>query len=193
MAALAGLDLAAPTGPPTVKGIGLARLATLVARARHLWEPDPTPFADDPVAGERDSFAAAMALLASAPDAPVYVYSAYERTSYRKLQARYPDVCSCDEIDALFDPARTVDLLTSIVCPLTEWPASDRSIKTLARMCGFEWRDSDPSGANSIEWFRSWQSTGDPATRERIVRYNEDDVIATRVLLDASLKLPIRA
>ena len=149
-------------------------------------------FADDPAQGERDAFAAAMGLLRSEPPAPVYVYSSYERTSFRTLQARYPDVCTADEIEALFDPARTIDLL-AIVRRLTEWPASDRSIKTLARLCGFEWRDVDPSGANSIEWFRSWRTGGDPATRERIIRYNEDDVIATRVLLDALLALPVRA
>lgn len=148
-------------------------------------------FADDPAAGERDAFAAAMALLRSEPHGPVYVYSCYERTSFRTLQARYPGVCTAGEVEALFDPARTVDLL-AIVRRMTEWPASDRSIKTLAKLCGFAWRDSDPSGANSIEWFRSWRAGGDPATHERIIRYNEDDVIATRVLLDALLRLPVR-
>lgn len=149
-------------------------------------------FADDDRTGEREAFRSALAVLASKPDAPIYVYSAYERTSYRTLQARYPDVCGAGEIEALFAPERTVDLLTAIVRPLTEWPASDRSIKSLARLCGFTWRDSDPSGANSIEWYRSWQASRDPATRQRIIDYNEDDVIATRVLLDALLNLPVR-
>jgi predicted RecB family nuclease len=148
-------------------------------------------FADDPELGERKAFAEAMALLRSAPAAPIYVYSSYERTSFRTLQARYPEVCRPEEIETLFHPSRTIDLL-AIVRRMTEWPASDRSIKTLARMCGFEWRDSDPSGANSIEWFRSWRAKGDPAIRERIVRYNNDDVIATRVVLDALLVLPVR-
>lgn len=149
-------------------------------------------FADDPDRGERDAFEGVMTLLRSDPAAPVFVYSAYERTSFRNLQSRYQDVCAAEEIEALFDPSRTIDLLTAIVRPLTEWPVSDRSIKTLARLCGFEWRDTDPSGANSIEWYRTWQRTGDAAVRERIVRYNEDDVIATRVLLDALIALPVR-
>lgn len=148
-------------------------------------------FADDPDQGEREAFADVMTLLRSDPSAPIYVYSAYERTSFRTLQARYPEVCAADEIEALFHPRRTIDLLTSIVRPLTEWPASDRSIKTLARLCGFEWRDPDPSGAASIEWFRRWRATGDPAIRERIVQYNMDDVIASRVLLDALLAMPV--
>ena len=148
-------------------------------------------FADEGRAGERDAFAAALRLLATDPAAPVYVYSAYERVSYLRLQRRYPDVCSVADIEALFEPRRTVDLLTAVVRPLTEWPAHDRSIKSLARLCGFEWRDADPSGANSIEWHRTWTRTRDVAVRERIIRYNEDDVIASRVLLDALIGLPI--
>ncbi|MEB3067502.1 hypothetical protein, partial [Parvimonas micra] len=60
--------------------------------------------------GERLAFAGAMALLASDPAAPVYYYSRYERTCYRELQRRYPDVCSESDVELLFDPARAVDL-----------------------------------------------------------------------------------
>jgi predicted RecB family nuclease len=41
-----------------------------------------------------------------------------------------------------------------------------------------------PSGAASIEWFDQWIKTGDPAIRQRILDYNEDDCRPTRVLLD---------
>ena len=34
----------------------------------------------------------------------IYYYSKYERTLYRKLQAKYPDVCSANDIEELFDP-----------------------------------------------------------------------------------------
>jgi predicted RecB family nuclease len=64
------------------------------------------------------------------------------------------------------------------------WPTRDHSIKTLAKGLGFKWRDDNPSGAASIEWFDQWVRTGDPAIRQRILDYNEDDCRATRVLLD---------
>ncbi len=41
-----------------------------------------------------------------------------------------------------------------------------------------------PSGAASIEWFDRWVKGRDPADRQRILDYNEDDCRATRVLLD---------
>ena len=118
------------------------------------------------------------------PTATIWYYSKYERTLYRKLQARYPDVCSAEAIEALFDPARAVDLYNDVVTKATEWPTNDQSIKTLAKYLGFTWRDTNPSGAASIEWFDQWVRTRDPAVRSRILDYNEDDCKATRVLLD---------
>ena len=141
---------------------------------------------------ERDAFAGAMTLLASDPAAPVYYYSRYERTCYRELWRRYPDVCGEAEIEALFDPARSVDLLSEVVMPSTEWPLRDLSIKTLARHLGFSWRDAQAGGAASIEWYVRWRETGDPALRARILDYNDDDVRASAVLLDGLIALPVR-
>jgi len=66
----------------------------------------------------------------------------------------------------------------------TEWPTNDHSIKTLAKYLGFNWRDKNPSGAASIEWYGRWIEGKDLAIKKRILDYNEDDCRATRVLLD---------
>ena len=98
---------------------------------------------------ERDAFAAAYAYLAAQADAAIYFYSKYERTVYRQLQAKYPDVCDADAIEQLFDPPRAVDLYGDVVVQATEWPTRDHSIKTLAKYLGFTWRDA-PSLGRSI-------------------------------------------
>jgi uncharacterized protein len=133
---------------------------------------------------EREAFAQAYAYLTQEANSAIYYYSKYERTQYRKLQEKYPDVCSADDIERLFDPARAVDLYGDVVIKATEWPTRDHSIKTLAKHLGFSWRDTHPSGAASIEWFDRWCREGDPAVKQRILDYNEDDCRATRVLLD---------
>lgn len=133
---------------------------------------------------ERAAFASAMAYFTGLPDARIYYYSKYERTIYRKLQAKFPDVCTADDIERLFEPSRAIDLYGDVVIKATEWPTRDHSIKTLARYLGFAWRDAHPSGAASIEWFDRWCKDGNPETRRRILDYNEDDCRATRVLLD---------
>jgi predicted RecB family nuclease len=143
--------------------------------------------------GERDAFASVWNLIRSRPGAVIYVYSAYEKTQYRKLAARYPEVCSVEEVDALFGPGgRVVDLYTGVVRPSTEWATEDFSVKTLAKRLGFKWRDTDPSGASSIQWFDEWARTGNGTVKQRILDYNEDDCVAMRVLLEGIKKLPVR-
>lgn len=139
---------------------------------------------DESAAEEKRAFAESFAFLAADPAAHIYYYSKYERTIYRKLQQRYPDVCTAEEIDALFSAERATDLYFDVVTRATEWPTRDYSIKSLAKYLGFSWRDTHPSGAASIEWFDRWVKGRDPTVRQRILDYNEDDCVATRVLLD---------
>lgn len=142
-------------------------------------------FADVPSAeAEKKAFSEAWAYVQSSQPCALYFYSKYERTWWRKLRERYPDVATEEQIDALFDPGTAIDLYYDVVAPYTEWPTNDHSIKTLASYLGFEWRDASPSGAESIEWYHRWVETTDPDIRQRILEYNEDDCRATRVLLD---------
>ena len=143
-------------------------------------------------AAERDAFAQAMDIFRRFPDALVVHYTKYERTEYRRLAAAYPDVASPAQIEALFSAPRALDLYTDVVKSGSEWPTHDFSIKSLAKHCGFNWRDVDPSGAASIEWFERWARSRDPRFRQRLLAYNEDDCRAMRVVLDRLKALPIR-
>lgn len=141
--------------------------------------------AEEPSAeAEEKAFHDTWQYLAALPDeASVYYYSKYERTAFRNLAERYPAVCSTAEVEALFAQPRMIDLLYDVVYK-TEWPTNNRSIKTLARYLGFQWRDLNPSGAASIEWYHQWSESRDPTVLQRILDYNEDDCRAMVVLLD---------
>jgi predicted RecB family nuclease len=142
-------------------------------------------FADEVSAdAERQAFAAAYSYLTQEGHRTIYYYSKHERTKYRQLQKKYPDVCTPDDIEKLFEPPEATDLYFDVVFPATEWPTRDHSLKTLAKYLGFEWRDAHPSGAASIEWFDRWCRDRDLEVKQRILDYNEDDCRATRVLLD---------
>jgi predicted RecB family nuclease len=142
---------------------------------------------------ERAAFLAAMGVFRAYPNAAVVHYSKYERTEYRKLQTKYPDISSVQEIEALYSTPRAFDLLYDATRPASEWPTMDYSIKTLAQWCGFNWRDSDPSGAASIQWFDQWVRTQDPAIKQRLLDYNEDDCVAMRIVMDAMKGFEVRA
>lgn len=141
---------------------------------------------------ERELFARALAYLRSRPDRVLYYYSPHERTIWRQLQKRFPDVANAAEIEAIFDTVRSVDLLYRVVNTASEWPTHNHTIKSLATRLGFQWRDENPSGAASIEWFARWADSRDETYKSRLLRYNEDDCRATRVLLDGIRRLPVR-
>lgn len=85
-----------------------------------------------------------------------------------------------------------IDLYFDVVKKATEWPLYDQSIKTLAQYLGFHWRDSDPSGVASIEWYNRWLESGDPAIKQRILDYNQDDCLATGIVVDGIRTLPVK-
>jgi len=99
-------------------------------------------------------------------DHVVYYYTKHERTKYRKLQQKYPAVCSAADVEALFSPGRSFDLFYDAVFK-SEWPTLDWSINSLAKFLKFKWRDANPSGAASIEWFDQWVKTGDEKIKQR--------------------------
>ena len=61
-------------------------------------------------------------------------------------------------------------------------------IKKVAPAFGFDWRDDDPGGLQSQGWLLDARSAADEsvrlAARQRLLRYNEDDVAATAAIRD---------
>lgn len=141
---------------------------------------------------EKAAFAEAWRFVREHPDAVVYSYSAYERTTWKKLAQAYPDVAREEDVLALFDQPIFVDLYSDVVRSKMIWPTHSMSIKALATYLGFRWRDVDPSGAASVQWFHEWVESGDVEIWNRILAYNEDDCRAMRVLADAVRRLARR-
>ena len=113
--------------------------------------------------------------LSLAEDDTYYVYSHKERTTLRQLMERY----SLDQ--NVFDRyvGKEYDLYTKLIVDYSDWPTFSYSIKHIAKMVGFRWRDPDPSGANSIAWFNEYlDNPSHTSLLNRILRYNEDDCLA---------------
>jgi predicted RecB family nuclease len=121
----------------------------------------------------------------------VYYYSPYEKTIWKKLGQKYPEIITPSELESFFRSPLVIDLYSDIVRKYTEWPTYSYSIKDLAKYLGFRWRDESPSGAESIEWYHRWLEKRKQEIKERILQYNEDDCIAMRVLLEGIKNLPV--
>ncbi len=114
----------------------------------------------------------------------MYYYSSYEKTQYKNLVRKYPKIADLDDVEWLFDKEHSIDLYLDVVKPCTEWPTYNYSVKTLAQHLGFQWRDENPSGAASIQWFNEWREDKNPEKLQRILHYNEDDCTAMMWIKD---------
>ncbi|HAX17761.1 MAG TPA: hypothetical protein DCY00_04095 [Actinobacteria bacterium] len=100
-------------------------------------------------------------------DYAVYYYSHHEKTTYKRLHKRYPEVISMEKLEKFFENPNVIDLY-NIVQKQTDWPVSSYWLKTLATYLGFKWRDETPSGALSIQWFNKYLETKDDSILNRI-------------------------
>ncbi len=135
----------------------------------------------DPGEDEAAVWARFLAVVSALPpDAVFYTYTDYEDRHIRRLAQRYGG-------DEVATPLlhRTCDIYAALkrsaVLPLQNY-----SLKTVAPYLGFEWRDEDPGGAQSIGWWRAYRedATRNAPLRERLLAYNEDDCIATFMVRD---------
>ncbi|MEL6938056.1 MAG: TM0106 family RecB-like putative nuclease [Cyanobacteria bacterium J06598_1] len=115
-----------------------------------------------------------LALVDSYPDAPVYHFCPYEAQTVARLGQLYGS--NGVDIDQLL--TRFVDIHKRIVDTVA-LPVESYALKHLARWMGFEWRDEDANGAQSICWYDDWLNSGDRTHLDTILRYNEDDCEAT--------------
>lgn len=124
-------------------------------------------------------------------DFVIYFYGTHEPTAYKRLQEKYPTVVMPHYMEEVFSKKskKTIDLYSDVICRCTEWPLHSYSVKNIAMFLGFFWRDKNPSGADSIEWFNSYTSSKDQKILDRILEYNEDDCKAMLVIKDRLLKL----
>ena len=95
-----------------------------------------------------------------------------------------PGVPEVDTVRSFVASSQWVDLFGAVreqfLC------AHGKGLKTIAPAAGFAWRDPEAGGENSMRWYRAAVGLDggepDPAQRQRLLDYNEDDVRATWTL-----------
>ncbi len=108
------------------------------------------------------------------PDAPIFHFCPYEVQTVKRLGEFYNT--PIERIEPLL--RRFVDLHERVT-RVAILPVESYALKPIARWLGFDWRDPDANGAQSIYWFAQWIDTGELRYLEAILRYNEDDCRAT--------------
>ena len=108
------------------------------------------------------------------PEAQIFHFSEYEVETIKRLATLYNT------------PKLSTKVLLSRFVDLHHWvtktvilPVESYSLKSLANWLGFEWREAQGSGDQSVCWYDSWLTTQDRTFLDAILSYNEDDCYAT--------------
>lgn len=113
------------------------------------------------------------------PQAPIFHFCPYEVDTVKRLAQLYgtPKAQLIPLLERFIDVYEEVTQLVVL-------PTESYALKTVARWLGFQWRNPEASGSQSIFWYDRWLETGERALLDAIVEYNEDDCLATRHLKD---------
>lgn len=113
------------------------------------------------------------------PQAPIYHFSDYEVETVTRLAHLYG--ITGGTLGAL--RSRFIDLHTLVTGTVT-LPVEGYSLKQVAKWLGFSWRNAEITGADCVCLYDQWLARGDRTLLDQVIRYNEDDCLATHCLKD---------
>lgn len=124
-----------------------------------------------------------------------YYYGHHEPSMFRKLAERHqdePGVPTVEEVERFFDLKNVVNLHRILKEELV-WPTPTLGLKDIAKWVRFTWRDEDPSGDNSMAWYKSAVESEEEeerdAMRTRLIQYNADDTAAQQAVREWLIRL----
>ena len=114
-------------------------------------------------------------------DYVIYHYASYERTHLKTMMKKYEidEATKKTVLDYLID-------VHKVATDSVAFPTYGNGLKQIAPYIGFRWRHKDVSATESIAMYLDYvnNSEGSEIKFQKIIDYNEDDCIATRVIKD---------
>ena len=143
------------------------------------------PFWGNGADDEKTIWYALLDLLNQYPDAPIYHYGSYELRTIIKLAKRY-------KTDSANLSARLINVHKQIHGKVY-FPVYSNRLKSVAALVGASWTHPDASGLQSIVWRYKWEKTHDDRYKDTLLKYNEEDCRALKLLVDALYKIQLSA
>lgn len=145
-------------------------------------------WADKP-ADEETIWSDFLRVLASIDGARVVHYGSYETAFFRRMRERYgkhvtPSIEGCI--------TKALNIL-SVIHDHVSFPTYSNGLKDIARYLGFQWSEGSASGLNAIMWRSRFESTGDPAFKSKLIKYNAEDCEALRIVTERVWTLAAKA
>lgn len=158
-------------------------------RAFATWEPVPTP--DEARSfGEFWSWFSRVRERAERTGRSFAAYCYNEQAENRWLLSSAQRFAGAPGVPPIADVHRFIaaESWIDLYAVVDKWflCAQGKGLKKIAPVAGFAWRDPEAGGENSMRWYRDAVGMDgmppDAAQRARLLVYNADDVLATKVL-----------
>ena len=105
--------------------------------------------------------------------APILLhYGSFETVFLRTMHERYGEPPGTSIAAAAVKSSINV---LSAMYGQVYFPAFSNGLKEIASVLGYAWKEEVLCGIESIVWRQRWDSSNDPSTKERLVRYNIQD------------------
>ena len=115
------------------------------------------------------------------PDAPIYHYGNYELKTLNRLEKKYPVTCESVK-------KRLVNI-SSFIYGRVYFPIWSNKLKELGKFVGASWTSPDASGLQSLVWRYDWEEKQNDDCKQMLMKYNEEDCRALRLLTDQLSKI----
>jgi predicted RecB family nuclease len=137
-------------------------------------------WADD-IEDEGEMWREFLTFVAQYPDVPIYHYGSYEPRVLNTLTRKY-------ETDSKPLIARLININKQIYGKVY-FPVYSNRLKEVAGFVGATWTSPDASGLQSLVWRHYWDETHDSQYKSTLLRYNEEDCRALKLLVDELSKI----
>jgi predicted RecB family nuclease len=132
---------------------------------------------------EQANFNRLFKLFDQYPDAEIYHYGSYESKALKLAVKKSPFLNYWPSIEKKM--VNLLGYLRTHVYP----PTYSNGLKDLGNYLNFKWQDAEADGFLSMSWRKQWEETGLDEWKDRLLKYNQDDCKALRVVHQWFLKL----
>jgi hypothetical protein len=130
---------------------------------------------------ERGMWAGAFEKIRQYPAAPIYHYGSYDRRAIERAGKKHQ--LPCDDV-----AGRMVNVASHIFGRVY-FPVRSNGLKDVGTFVGATWTSQEASGLQCLCWRSSWERTRSIEWKGQILRYNEEDCAALRLVADRLSKL----
>jgi len=117
-------------------------------------------------------------------NAQVFYYGSYEANVFRRIFGSV----STDKISELLLKQATNVL--SLIYANIYFPTYSNELKEIGKYLRCEWSSSDSTGLHTLVWRAQWEHAHDPALKDRLIIYNEQDCLALQKVREFLSAIP---